>query len=108
MNQALLLFLFLVIEAISAYFFGSKMHSSNPDGIWLYTPPADGSGSPSDAFSVGFSFGLLLVSLIYLAVSVTIYTWAKLKPARLSHAFVPLIGSSIVGFVVIAIIGEFV
>ncbi len=106
-NQAMLLVLFLLLGAISAYLFGAEMRSSNPDGIWLYAPPVDGSGSPSDAFSVGSSIGVLLISLIYLALAVTLYSWAKLKSISLSRAFSPLIMSSIVGFVVIAILGEF-
>lgn len=107
MNQAILIILLLVLEVIVAYMFGAEMRSSNPDGIWLHTPPADGSGSPSDAFYVGSSIGLILISLAYFAVSVSIYTWSKLKSVQLSHAFYPLVASSIIGFAVLVFLGEF-
>lgn len=107
MNQAIQVVLLLILEAIVAYLLGAEMRSSNPDGIWLYTPPADGSGSPSDAFYVGSSIGLILISLLYLAASVTIYTWAKLKSVKLPRIFLPLIASSAVGFIAIVTIGEF-
>ena len=106
MNQIILVVSFLALEVLIAYLFGAEMRSSNPDGVWLSTPPADGSGSPSDAFSVGSSIGLILISLIYLAASVSIYTWGKLKSAKLSHIFSPLVASSIIGFSVVALFGE--
>lgn len=101
MKQVSLFVLLLALAALAAYVFGIKMHSGNPEGIWLSTPPADGSGNPSDAFYVGAFIGLILISLSYLAVSVSVYSWSKLKPTKLPHVFLPLISASIVSMVAI-------
>jgi hypothetical protein len=106
MNKSLCVIILLSVGAFIAYLFGAEMSSSNPDGVWLDTPPADGSGTPSSGFNVGYAIGLLLVSLAYLAASVTIYSWAKLKSIELSAFFWPLFISSVIGFIVIAVLGE--
>lgn len=82
------------------------MNSSNPNGVWLYTPPTDGSGTPSNGFNVGYTIGVLLMSLTYLAASVTIYSWAKFKSIESSQLFWPLFISSVIGFIAIAVLGE--
>jgi len=107
MNQAILIVLLLSIEIIAAYVFGAEMRSSNPDGVWLHTPPADGSGSPSDAFYFGASIGLLLISFAYLAVSVSLYTWSKLKSRALFRPFYSLVASAITGLVIIVLLAKF-
>ena len=106
MSQIVLVIVLLTLEIVVAYFFGTKLHASNPDGIWLFTQAADGSGQASDSFYTGASIGLILMSLSYLAVSASIYSWAKLKSVTLSSTFVPLITSSIIGFIAIAVVAK--
>lgn len=104
MKQVIYVVFLLVLQACIACMFGYELRSSNPEGIWLYTPPADGSGSPSDAFDVGFSIGVYFVSLAYIAVSISIYAWAKLKQVPLSFMFVPLATSSLLGIILTLIL----
>jgi hypothetical protein len=106
MNKVSCVVILLLVEALVAYLFGAEMGSSNPDGIWLDSPPADGSGSPSDSFYVGASIGLFLVSLAYAAASISLYTWGKLNNAALSWLLSPLITSSLIGVFVTLAIGE--
>jgi hypothetical protein len=106
MNKAVCIIILLAVEAVIAYLFGAEMNSSNPDGVWLSTPPADGTGTPSDGFNVGSAIGVLLMSLTYLALSVTVYSWSKFKSTQLSHFFWPLFVSSVIGFIAIAAFGK--
>lgn len=106
MNRVMGIIILLSVQAFIAYLFGAEMQSSNPAGVWLYTPPADGSGTPSNGFYVGYSIGVLLLSLAYLAGSVTVYSLAKFKLTKISRLFWPLLISSIIGFIVMAILAE--
>ena len=44
---------------------GLLVYLSNPDGIWLYTPPADGSGSSASAFGLGACVGAIIGVFCY-------------------------------------------
>ncbi|WP_413662298.1 hypothetical protein ACG1BZ_13700 [Microbulbifer sp. CNSA002] len=98
MNRMLITLALIIFMVLLSAAFGYSLHTDNPDGIWLYTPPADGSGKPSNALYVGASLGALLSAIIYSAGFVSVFGWSKLKHTVLPVVFVPMGLAALVSF----------
>lgn len=104
MNSVVTSLALICITVILSAGFGYSLHLNNPDGIWLYTPSADGSGKPSNALYTGASLGAFLSATIYLVGFVCMFTWSKLKHTLLPSVSVPLILAAFVGFIAVVVL----
>ena len=103
MNRIALIALFICIAILLSIGSGYWSQISNPNGIWLYTPPADGSGKPIDAFNFGVTLELYLISISYLAIGIGLYAWAKLKHSTLLGITIPIAMSAPIVFMLAVI-----
>jgi len=93
----------IFIATLLAVIYGYDLQLNNPSGIWLYTPPADGSGKASDPFYVGMAFSFFLSSIIYAASSASAFTWAKIKRKPQPIVVIPLAVASLIGIIAMLI-----
>jgi len=76
---------------------GIYLQIANPDGIWLYTPPADGSGAPSNSFGVGFSLGSIGAVALLLVLLIVSTVYKLMKKSEKWTFVVNILGASIFG-----------
>ena len=89
---------FSVFAAFVALICGYWLQLSDPDGIWLYTPSADGSGKPSDALYVGAALGCLIIAAGYLVAAIGVFFWGKFRIRSIPNLFWPLVASALIAF----------
>ena len=90
------LFHILIVLVVSCGL-GLLMYFPNPDGIWLYTPPADGSGIQSNAFGVGASLGAIISVLFYTVILVFQFVWLLIRKPTQQKSITPFISAIVVG-----------
>lgn len=98
MTRANNLLVLIALTLIVAFICGYWSQLSNPGGIWLYTPPADGSGKPSDAFYLGAVLGCLNISIAYLFGAIGVLVWGITRARQISKLFLPLATTAVIAF----------
>ena len=70
----------VVILAIGlglGHWFASELEASNPNGMWIYTPPADHVGPAPSAYPIGYSFAVFAVGIVTFGLSVIFWILTK-------------------------------
>lgn len=98
MTRASNLLVLVALTLIAAFVCGYWSQLSNPEGIWLYTPPADGSGKPSDAFYLGAALGCLIISVAYLFGAIGVLVWGVVRARPIPKLFLPLATTAVIAF----------
>ena len=95
----------IVISLFVSYWLGIQSEIENPEGILLYTPPADGSRVQlSPAFPAGFSAGGIVSVCVYGIAALMAVIFSQLKLLK-SYWFFKVLGcSSVFSALVIVII----
>ena len=106
MNQSGTTLGIIFAAVIMSFVFGYWLQLSPPHGIWLYAPPTDGSGKPSDALFIGAALGCLVFATLYLVGSIGIFFWTKLRDLLLPQVFLPLVASALIIFALMAVLFE--
>ena len=101
-NRSLLHILIVLVVSCGV---GLLMYISNPDGLWLYTPPADGSGIPSNAFGVGASLGAIISVLFYTVILVFQVVWRLIKKPTQQKPVTQFISAIVVGVLLLIFVG---
>lgn len=81
----------LLLAAVCAWIFGSAMQSTYPQGILVFPAAPGMPEQASDAFYIGMALGGFFFSLIYGAMTVSIYLLNRLKITPLQHLTIPLL-----------------
>ena len=61
--------LILVVGLGSAHWYGSDLEASHPNGMWIYTPPANHVGPTPPAYPIGFDLAIFAVGVLSLVPS---------------------------------------
>ncbi len=101
MNKVLVILVLVSFAVILSAGVGFILQSNNPEGIRLYTPPTDSSGTLSNALYVGASLGLLLSAFSDVAGFTCTFVWPKLKHSVMPTASVPPKVAALIGGVVL-------
>lgn len=105
MNRLSITLGFIFIAVFVSFGLGCWLYSNNPEGIWINTPPVDGTGRPADALYVGAFLGCLVIGTIYLVGAIGIFSLVKLKE-KLPNLLLPLVVAAVSLFALLPILSK--
>lgn len=91
----------LLLAILCAWFFGSALANTYPDGVLVFPPEGNAPPEPSDAFHMGMAIGWFFCAAFLATLSLSIFSLNRFKTTRLKPLPAPLISASLVCVILI-------